>query len=145
MNSPDLPDLGVLLPQSGPMRLLDRAIVVNETHAHAQATLGSNHPFADAEGRVAAWIGVELMAQCIALYAGARAQRAGRPPHIGYLVSSREFKAASPLLPAGRPLDVIAHCQFADPNGMHAFRCEVRDGKALLISANVNCFDDGAA
>jgi predicted hotdog family 3-hydroxylacyl-ACP dehydratase len=140
-----LDDIHSLLPQAPPMVLLDRALSADDGHARAEATLRPDHPFIAADGGVPAWVGIELMAQTIAVFAGARARRNGRLPSIGYLVSTRDYRALVPRFEVGDRLEVEVDCLFEDPNGMFSFRCGLRRDAALLAEATVNCFDGGHA
>ncbi len=140
-----LDDVRALLPQAPPMVLLDAALAADDSHARAAATLRADHPFAAADGSVPAWVGVELMAQTIGVFAGARARRQGRAPRVGYLVSTRDYRASASSFAVGDRLEIDALCVFDDPNGLCSFRCSLRRDGATLAEATVSCFDGEAA
>jgi len=45
--------------------------------------------FRDAEGCVPAWVGIEYLAQCTAVYGSLLARATGTPPPIGPLIGAR--------------------------------------------------------
>src|SRR6218665_2816403 len=89
MSSPQRP-LGVadLVPHRGTMSWRDRVISVDAEHAVAEADIRGSSLFVR-DGRLDVWIGIEYMAQPIALWAGRRARQEGRPIALGFLVGSR--------------------------------------------------------
>ena len=82
------------MPHRGEMRLIDRLLVVDEVHAVAEVDVPLDGLFVR-DGQVAAWVGIEYMAQTVAAWAGARARRYGWG---SYSVAAATARAA-PLLP----------------------------------------------
>ena len=71
--------LAELLPHAGDMILLDRIEQCDEERIVTHLQVRDGGLFNQADGSYPAWLGVELMAQSIAAYAGVRAKRAARP------------------------------------------------------------------
>ena len=65
--SDSLPPVEALIPHRGTMRLLDRVIGFEEKSAIAEFTPCSTAWYADAAGGMPAWIGIEAMAQTVAV------------------------------------------------------------------------------
>lgn len=82
--------LDKLLPQTGKMRLIDRAIEITDDVARCAVQIRKDNIFYhDDIGGIDAWIGIELMAQAVALFASFHG--AGNTPKTGLLLSARQF------------------------------------------------------
>ncbi len=71
-----------LVPHRGTMSWLDRILSVDTERVVAEADIAEDSLFLR-DGQLAAWIGIEYMAQAIAAWAGQRARREGRSHHAG--------------------------------------------------------------
>ncbi len=107
-----LPDISTLLPQQGPMRLLDAVIGYNPTELWAVVTPTSASIFAGSTG-VHACIGLEYLAQASAAFFTLRAadnqspQHKARPkakPKEGMLIASRRFSTKTAIYPFAQRL-----------------------------------------
>lgn len=134
------------LPHRGAMRLIDRVIVADETHAVAEVDVPDDGLFVQ-DGAVPAWVGIEYMAQTVALWAGARATRAGGAPAIGFLLGSRRYEADVAAFPGGATLRVEARCELAGDNGLGVFDCSIALAGAIVATARLSVFEpkDGGA
>jgi predicted hotdog family 3-hydroxylacyl-ACP dehydratase len=132
------------IPQRGPARMIDRLVEVDSEHAVVEADV----PF---QGRMVrgglmpAWVGIELMAQAIAVWAGDRSRRAGRPPRVGYLLGSRRYQAFCDGFAAGSTLRVHADCDFVADSGVGIFSCRIEFASQLLARAQVSVFEPAEA
>lgn len=70
MSALELPAPSSLLPHAPPMLLLDRVLAHSADETVCRAAPQDGSPFRDADGRVPAWVGIELMAQCMAVHGG---------------------------------------------------------------------------
>ena len=118
-----------LLPHRPPMLLLDG---VDGDGAYVRVDPGAW--YADAQGAMPGWIGLEVMAQAVA--AGQGAQQAGGAPRSGYLVGTRSYRA-EPSFPAGALLRVRARLVEADESGLCAFDCEILLHDAVVATATL--------
>ncbi|MCF1439897.1 MAG: hypothetical protein LPD71_14495, partial [Shewanella sp.] len=83
-NSIPLPPVAELLPHQAPMILIDKVLSVSEEHAHCQLEVTQVHTFFDLKSQtIPAWVGIELMAQTVAVWSGYRAWQTGSQPTIG--------------------------------------------------------------
>jgi predicted hotdog family 3-hydroxylacyl-ACP dehydratase len=96
--------------------------------------------FRETDGSVGAWVGLELMAQCIAAHAGMVAHRTGEEPRIGLLLGTRRLTLHVPRFVQGQRLRVRARQTWGGDSGMVAFECAIEDdGGELLAEARLNC------
>ena len=82
------PEVAELIPHARRMLLLDRVLEHGPEHAVCTVDVDRSELFQDAEGCVPAWVGLEYLAQCMAVYGSlvARADgqaRRGFGPFIG--------------------------------------------------------------
>ena len=101
-------DVPEVLPHRGTMLLLDAIERCSETGIEVRATVRRDAWYADGNGAMPAWIGIELMAQAIAAHVGLLSMRNGQPARPGVLLGSRRVEAAVPAFPHGRPLRIEA-------------------------------------
>ena len=124
-----------LLPHRGPAILLDGIRVVDSERCVAFHRVEAGGRYLDAEGRLPAWVGLELMALTAAAFSGHRHTLSGRPVQVGYLLGTRSFSATVPAFPVGTELEVEARVLFLDASGPSAFRCEIRrDGHPVAAA-----------
>ncbi|MDD1782925.1 hotdog family protein [Enterovibrio sp. ZSDZ35] len=119
------PPIASLVPHRAPMLLVDELIYADKAHAHCQAIPTREHHFFDASLQgIPAWVGIELMAQTIATWAGYQDFLAGKSPAIGFLVGSRQYKATVPHFPVDKTLDIFVEEIMSD-GGMSVFGCHI--------------------
>jgi predicted hotdog family 3-hydroxylacyl-ACP dehydratase len=138
----DLPAPAEVLPHSGEMVLLS-AIERHEGGTTAcSVRVDQCGLFTDARGDLPCWVGVELMAQCIAVHAGMLGRAQGLPPRIGFLLGARRVSFHRPRFAAGEMVDVTATHVWGGDLGMVAFDCTIvaRGSGELLADARLNCF-----
>jgi predicted hotdog family 3-hydroxylacyl-ACP dehydratase len=140
----DLPPLTIpdILPHRGRMVLLDRIHGVGAEHIECIVNVGPDAMFADPDGNVPAWVGLELMAQTIAGFVGYRAMVNGEPVKVGFLLGTRQYTADIDCFTNGQILCVRAQRLFMDESGFGVFECKITDSVShrLLASSNVNVF-----
>jgi len=117
-----------VLPHAGNMILLDRIERYDAESIVCLHRIRLGHPFADADGHVPAWIGIELMAQAIAAWSGSHARDAGQPVRLGFLLGSRLYQSNTDTFRAGSELRIEARRTFHDEDGMGAFACRIDAG-----------------
>lgn len=121
------PAVEQLLPHRGSMLLIEAVLSCEPDSIVTRATVSP-------EG-MPAWMGLELMAQAAAAYAGMEARRGGRightQPRRGMLVGCRAYRATSPSFSG--VLNVKASRTASDESGFSLFDCSVTtsSGEAL--------------
>ena len=110
--------LAELLPHAGDMILIDQVLSFDEEQIHTRATVKPGGLFNRPDGSLPAWVGIELMAQSVAAYAGCRARQKG---------------------PAGAELRIHGLRSLEDDNGMGVFECHLT-GDGIQATARLNVF-----
>jgi predicted hotdog family 3-hydroxylacyl-ACP dehydratase len=131
--------LAELLPHAGDMILIDEILGFDEEQIHTRLSVRPGGLFNRADGSMPAWIGIELMAQSVAAYAGCQARTRGEPVALGFLLGSRKFECNVEHFPAGAELTIHALRSLQDDNGMGIFECRLT-GPDIEAFARLNVF-----
>lgn len=107
------------------MLLLDRLVETQEDFTICMWEVPESGPFVVPELGIPAYIGVEIMAQCIAVHAGARARVRGFGPPLGYFLGTRDFRSSVRYFGAGERCHVSCKELFRDANGMGSYDCSI--------------------
>ena len=128
-----------LIPHAADMILIDDVVSFGDEDIETRLTVRPGGLFNQADGSLPAWLGVELMAQSIAAYAGCQARQAGLPVELGFLLGTRKFACNVEAFPAGVELRIRALRSLQDDNGMGVFECHL-DGPGIHAEARLNVF-----
>jgi predicted hotdog family 3-hydroxylacyl-ACP dehydratase len=131
------------LPHRGRMRLIDRVERCDDDSIVCTAVVRPDGLFTRPEG-MPAWIGVELMAQAAAAWAGHRERAGGGAPRVGFLVGARRYEAREPIFAVGASLSVTAVCAAAGDNGMRLFDCTIAQDGRQLATGRIGVFESAA-
>ena len=134
------PPIREVVPHSGGMSLLDRIVSHAATETVCLARVEDSRLFADADGCVPAWVGLEYMAQCIAVHGGLLARAAGESPRPGLFLGTRRLTLTESVFPAGSEVVVTARHLRGTGTGMQAFACTLapESGAAPWLEGNLN-------
>jgi predicted hotdog family 3-hydroxylacyl-ACP dehydratase len=119
-----------------PMLLVGRLIDIGADFARCE-WLADAPEFEEAGLGVPAYIGIETMAQCIAVHAGARARVRGFGPPLGFLLGTRHFTSSVSHYEPGRKY--VAECTelVRDSQGMGSFSCQLQLDGERIAKANL--------
>ena len=131
--------LAELLPHAGDMILIDQVLSFDEEQIQTRLTVKPGGLFNRADGSLPAWVGIELMAQSVAAYAGCRARHKGEAVELGFLLGTRKFECNVEHFPAGTELTIHGLRSLEDDNGMGVFECHLT-GHGIQASARLNVF-----
>ena len=131
--------LAELLPHAGDMILIDRIDTCDEEQIRTRLTVRSGGLFNRPDGSLPAWLGIELMAQSVAAYAGCRAKRLGQDVELGFLLGTRKFECNVEHFPVDTVLLIHALRSLEDDNGMGVFECHLQ-GPGIHASARLNVY-----
>jgi predicted hotdog family 3-hydroxylacyl-ACP dehydratase len=131
--------LAELLPHAGDMILIDEVVAFDEEQIHTRLTVTPGRLFNLANGAMPAWVGVELMAQSVAAYAGCQARVRGEAVELGFLLGSRKFECNVEQFAAGSLLQIHALRSLQDDNGMGVFECRLT-GPGIEAFARLNVY-----
>jgi predicted hotdog family 3-hydroxylacyl-ACP dehydratase len=130
-----------LLPHAGRAILLDELEAETAQGVIAVAHIQRSHPFFSAElNGVPSWVGIELMAQAIALHAGLLGRRGNEAPRAGYLLGARSYVPTLAYFPAGARLEVRAECVYVDASGLGAYDCSIHIGQEQVVKSAITVF-----
>ncbi len=137
-----LTSLDDILLHSPPMRLIDSITELDPDYIRCKVTINEASIFYDSTIQgIYAWVGVELMAQAVAAYAGSH--KAQTKPALGLLLSVRKFQTQQPYFKLGQELTIVAHKDYVHEM-VGVFNCEIFiDGK-LIASAKLNTIEPPA-
>jgi predicted hotdog family 3-hydroxylacyl-ACP dehydratase len=137
----DFPPIAELLPQSGNMILLSAVLEHEGDRTVCAAEIEGLGLFQLEDGDVAAWVGIELMAQCIAAHAGLVARLRREQPRIGFLLGSRRVSFHVARYGRSQRLQIGATRIWGRATGMVAFDCSIEDEAGrTLVEGRLNCF-----
>lgn len=128
-----------LVPHAGDMILLDVIERFDAQSLAARLTVKADGLFSQADGSLPAWVGVEIMAQAVAAYAGCQAREVGLPVELGFLLGTRSYQCNVEHFPAGAELEVRILCSLQDDNGMGVFECHI-EGPGVRAEARLNVY-----
>ena len=131
--------LAELLPHAGDMIFIDQVLSFDEEQIHTRMTVKPGGLFSREDGSLPAWVGIELMAQTVAAFAGCRAREEGRAVELGFLLGSRKFECNVDHFPVGSELTLHGRRSLEDDNGMGVFECQI-DAPGIHASARLNVF-----
>jgi predicted hotdog family 3-hydroxylacyl-ACP dehydratase len=135
-----------VVPHRGSMLLLDALLAADEESVTVEGPVQRGQLFATDAG-VPAYVGIEVMAQAIAAWAGCRAVRLGRPVNPGFLLGTRRYACTLAHFPFGARLRIVARREIMGDNGLGMFACTLSLGESVLAEAMLSVFEppDAAA
>ncbi|QIW16733.1 dehydratase [Pasteurellaceae bacterium RH1A] len=130
-----------LLPHSGEMVFLDAITAFGDDFLTAQTTVRSDNLLIK-HGKLASFVGAEIMAQGVAAWAGCKCVQAGKPIELGYWLGSRKLQLHCAEIPIGQPLEIQIKLSIEDATGFGVFDCQMRDLETgqVLIEGALNVF-----
>lgn len=129
------PPIEDLLPHRNNMLLLARILAADDETSTCEAFPNAEAWYAQADGTMPAWIGIELMAQTIAAHVALLARSSRRPPRPGVLLGTRFYKAEVDRFPAGRPLQIATRLTYRDATGLGAYDGMIVDDHGARLAA----------
>jgi predicted hotdog family 3-hydroxylacyl-ACP dehydratase len=120
-----------------PMALLDRVLEVGPDSAICSCIVDEDNPFFCPQQGVPSWVGIEFMAQSIAVSAGARALLACEHLPVGLLLGTMAYRC---YIDRFQPTATyLAHCRnlVKDDQGLGAFDCSISLGSETIAAARL--------
>ncbi|WP_321963146.1 hotdog family protein [Paraburkholderia sp. J7] len=134
------PPIETIIPHRGTMLLLDSVAACSDESLTALASVRADAWYADAQGAMPAWIGIELMAQAIAAHVGLLSMREGKPARPGVLLGTRRYEAAQAAFASDAPLSVTVSELLRSEEGHGAYGCTIKQDNELLAEATVKVY-----
>jgi predicted hotdog family 3-hydroxylacyl-ACP dehydratase len=129
-----------ILPHRGTMLLVDRVSACSDDTLTAHASVRADAWYADADGAMPAWIGIELMAQAIAAHVSLLAMRAGGRARPGVLLGSRSYEACVPAFARGAQLSIDVKEVLRSTEGHGAYECTIEHDGARCAQAVIKVY-----
>ena len=129
------------VPHRGAMMLLDRLVAIGIEHVACEWSISEENAFLQPGRGVPAYVGIEYMAQAVAVHAGARALADGNPPPLGFLLGTRKFESEVAYLEEG--VTYRAECQqiIKGEGGLGSFECCIKSGDKTLARAHLSVLE----
>ena len=108
-----------------PMLLVDQLVKIGPEFAICEWLVHEESEFLVPDMGVPAYVGIEYMAQCIAVHAGALERARGLPPQQGLLLGSRHYKARVRYFEVGYTYQVECKELARSMEGMGSFDCKI--------------------
>jgi predicted hotdog family 3-hydroxylacyl-ACP dehydratase len=123
------------------MSLLDQVLEHSRERTICSVDPAASRLFAEADGRVPVWLGLEYMAQCIAAHGGLVALGLGEPPRPGLFLGTRRAEFGTAYFDRDEALHVTA-AHHRGEVGLVAFDCYVcaAAGGEPLVKGRMNVY-----
>ncbi|MDI2593370.1 hotdog family protein [Pseudomonas sp. 681] len=131
--------LAELLPHAGDMILIEQILSFDDEQIHTRLTVKPGGLFNRADGSLPAWVGIELMAQSVAAYAGCHARSRGDAVELGFLLGTRKFECNVEHFPVGTELTIHGLRSLEDDSGMGVFECHI-NAPGIHATARLNVY-----
>ncbi|MDH3620211.1 MAG: 3-hydroxyacyl-ACP dehydratase [Gammaproteobacteria bacterium] len=120
-----------------PMLLLDALVECEGERTVCVWRVNPDDSFVEPGNGVPAYVGVEFMAQCVAVHAGVRARVEGFGPPLGFLLGTRQFSAKVTHFEIGETYRATCEELIRDSSGMGSYECSVLHGESVVATARL--------
>lgn len=131
------PPIEELIAHRGSMLLVDRVLESSRDSIRLEANIRADMSFVRPDGKMPAWIGIEMMAQAIAAFVGLASRQRGSVPQMGLLLGTRRYAASVPEFPVGRLLVVAAREVYRDAEGLAGFDATIELDGVVIAEATL--------
>lgn len=116
------------------MLLLDRLVESGPEVTACEWQVLETGSFVSPNLGVPAYVGIEYMAQCVAVRAGARARVRGLGPPLGFLLGTRHYEARIRYFAIGVTYRTTCRELIRDDNGMGSYECRILENDEIVAS-----------
>lgn len=120
-----------------PMLFLDRLVAIGPEFASCEWLVSEESEFLVPKRGIPAYTGVEHMAQCVAVHAGACERVHGFPPRQGLLLGTRHYRACVRYFELGSVYQVECKQRVQNSDGMASFDCQILLNGKIIIEARL--------
>ena len=121
-----------------PMLLLDKLVDIEAEFAACEWQVQTQSAFLLPKLGVPTYIGIEFMAQCIAVHAGALERLDQFPPAIGLLLGTRSFSTSQAYFKLNQNYRVECNTQIRNDDGMGSFDCRILSNNTIISEARLS-------
>lgn len=124
-----------------PMLLLDRLVACTGDETICEWQVNEDDSFVEEGQGVPSYVGIEFMAQCVAVHAGVRERVEGFGPPLGFLLGTRHLRTSVSHFRVGEVYRAVCHELIRDGNGMGAYECAIMHGDVRVAEARLNVLE----
>lgn len=135
------PPIAEILPHRGPMLFIDAVTTYSPAVTTCTFQPQADAWYANDEGAMPAWFGIEIMAQTIAAHVALTSMAHGEKPKLGALLGSRDYRCTQPGYGAGTLLTITAELELRDDSGLGAYDCRIEANGKTISSAKLKVFE----
>ncbi|MFL0809881.1 MAG: hypothetical protein K6L76_05650 [Agarilytica sp.] len=138
--NPNAPHIDVrdLVSHRPPMLLIDGLLDYGDDYAKTFINHYTPSIFANSNGDVPNWVGIEYMAQAIAVFAGLEHKKLGLDPKIGFLMGTRKYTPFVDVFKKGQYIEITATRQYlSDEDRIALFQCTISAAGQHLAEADI--------
>jgi predicted hotdog family 3-hydroxylacyl-ACP dehydratase len=121
-----------------PLLLLDQLISLDSDSAVCEWRVRGDDKFLMPGFGVPSYIGIEYMAQCIAVHAGAFERALGFPPPLGMLLGTRHFNSSVQYFVPGSTYRATCKEIVSSFDGMGSFDCSILLNDRVIAQARLS-------
>ncbi|ALL66082.1 3-hydroxydecanoyl-[ACP] dehydratase [Paraburkholderia caribensis MBA4] len=137
------PPIDTILPHRGTMLLVDGVSACGDEALTAYASVRGDAWYADEDGAMPAWIGIELMAQGVAAHVALLAMRAGGRARPGVLLGTRSYQAHVSAFARDARLTIDVQEVLRSDAGHSAYECTIDHDGTRYADAVIKVFQPG--
>lgn len=120
-----------------PMLFLDTLVDIGPDFATCEWRIDRDFALLTPGLGVPGYVGIEYMAQCIAVHAGARARVRGFVPPVGFLLGTRHYECTTTYFEPGKTYRCNCSELIRDSQGMGSFACQILADQEVIAKANL--------
>lgn len=132
-----IPAIEELVLHRPPMLLVQALIAWDKNSAEVIVDTKDSYLFADAEGKIPAWVGIEYMAQTVSALSGMNALMNNEPLCLGFLLGTRRYQSTRENFSPSEILHVKVQELMRDENNLVLFDCHIYRNQELIASAEI--------
>jgi predicted hotdog family 3-hydroxylacyl-ACP dehydratase len=137
----NFPPIEELLLHRGTMLLIDRVLDFDQKVVVVEYSPRRDAWYVDARGNMPAWIGLELMAQTIAVHVSLSKRMQGLQVQLGVLLGTRRFETKTASFAAHSLLHIEAKPLMQDESGLGAYECRILTPDQILAEATLKVYE----
>ena len=137
MNSVLFDTVADLLPHQGYIVLLSGVSDWGDDSAEFYVEHDGKSPFADRNGDVPSWVGIEYMAQSISAFSGIIRKSSNQDVKLGFLLGTNKYKVNVDAFLKGTRVHIYVERVFHERNSVALFSCTIKDGEHVLAQAEL--------
>jgi predicted hotdog family 3-hydroxylacyl-ACP dehydratase len=135
--SPLFESIKDIVPHRSPMLLLESVVSWHKSGIEVLVNPQDSVLFADTDGTIPAWVGIEYMAQAISAFAGINAKQKSEAICLGFLLGTRQYSAYVKHFLPSEKLQVRMEELMRDETNLVLFSGEIYANNTLLARAEI--------